>query len=304
MLRVTVDIFSGRPNPTWIVTNDEKIERLRGALVENPAAISAAGEGYQGLGYRGVQLHFLDDDNEFKLPPQLMIANDATEASRSLRDVARGLMEGMTRDSKIPFPDHVLTPVDKRIQEYVLSRFDQFHRSPFKHQHVRVVPSRGIRVTVHDRNCDDCLYEESRFNPGFWNNNAFVQTNNNCYNYARNWRTDTFAQPGRASGHWPNPMACGDVSAGAMSDGLKKRCDCLPKGEYPRRLVALVVDPGFDYHWYRKQKGGFWGHKPGQTAARKIDNSSAVITNPETCDRGGYTDFCGYFYAGKSVQII
>ena len=100
MLRVTVDIFSGRPNPTWIVTNDEKIERLRGALVENPAAISAAGEGYQGLGYRGVQLHFLDDDNEFKLPPQFMIANDATEASRSLRDVARGLLEGMTRDSE------------------------------------------------------------------------------------------------------------------------------------------------------------------------------------------------------------
>ena len=115
MLRVTVDIFSGRPNPTWIVTNDEKIERLRGALVESPAAISAIGEGYQGLGYRGVQLHFLDDDNEFKLPPQLMIANDATEASRSLRDVARGLIEGMTHDSKIPFPDHVLTPVDKRI---------------------------------------------------------------------------------------------------------------------------------------------------------------------------------------------
>ena len=75
MLRVTVeDFFSGRPNPTWIVTNDEKIERLRGALVENPAAISAAGEGYQGPGYRGVQLHFLDDDNEYKLPPQLMIA--------------------------------------------------------------------------------------------------------------------------------------------------------------------------------------------------------------------------------------
>ena len=116
MLRVTVDIFSGRPNPTWIVTSDEKIERLRRALVENPAAISAAGEGYQGLGYRGVQLHFLDDDNEFKLPPQFMIANDATEASRSLRDVARGLLEAMTRHSKIPFPDHVLTPVDKRIR--------------------------------------------------------------------------------------------------------------------------------------------------------------------------------------------
>ena len=98
-------------------------------------------------------------------------------------------------------------------------------------------------------------------------------------------------------------MACGDVSGGAISDGLKRRCDCLPQSEYPRRLVALVVDPGYDYHWYRKQRSGFWGHKPGGTAARSTDNSGVLITDPETCDRGGYTDFCGYFYAGRSVVI-
>ena len=88
-----------------------------------------------------------------------------------------------------------------------------------------------------------------------------------------------------------------------MADGLRKRCDCLPQSEYPRRLMALVIDPGWDYHWYRHQRGGFWGHKPGGTAARNVDNSNVVIANPETCDRGGYTDFCGYFYAGLSVVI-
>ena len=67
--------------------------------------------------------------------------------------------------------------------------------------------------------------------------------------------------------------------------------------------MALVVDPGYDYHWYRHQRGGFWGHKPGSTAARNVDNSNVVIANPETCTRGGYTDFCGYFYAGRSVVI-
>jgi hypothetical protein len=304
MFRVTVDIFSGRPNPTWIVTDSKKSDRLREAVAGNPTAISKFGEGHQGLGYRGVHVQFLDDDNEFKLPSQFVLANDASEASRSLSDVARTLLEDMVRESRVPFPDHALTPVDKQIREYVLERFDLFHKLPFKLYPLDIFRFRGVRVTVHDRNCDDCQYEESRFNPGFWNNDPYVQRNNNCYNYSRNWRTDTFAQPGRASGHWPNPMACGDVSAGAMSDGLKKRCDCLPINEYPRRLVALVVDPGFDYHWYRKQRGGFWGHKPGQTAARNVDNSNVVITNPETCDRGGYTDFCGYFYAGKSVVII
>jgi hypothetical protein len=67
--------------------------------------------------------------------------------------------------------------------------------------------------------------------------------------------------------------------------------------------MALVIDPGNDYHWYRHQRGGFWGHKPGSTAARNVDNSNALVVNPETCNRGGYTDFCGYFYAGRSVVI-
>ena len=130
-----------------------------------------------------------------------------------------------------------------------------------------------------------------------------VQPRNNCYNYARNWRTDTFAQPGRAHGAQTSTMACGTVTTAAMADGLRYRGKCLPDSEYPRRLMALVIDPGFDYHWYRHQRGGFWGHKPGPTAARNVDNNNVVVANPETCARGGYTDFCDYFYAGRSVVI-
>ena len=88
-----------------------------------------------------------------------------------------------------------------------------------------------------------------------------------------------------------------------MADGLVKRCQCLPPSEYPRRLMALVIAPGWDYHWYRHQRGGFWGHKPGGTAARNVDNGNVLIVNPETCNRGPYTEFCGYFYAGRSVVI-
>ena len=131
----------------------------------------------------------------------------------------------------------------------------------------------------------------------------YVQWNNNCYNYARNWRTDTFAQPGRAHGAQTSTMGCARVTTAAMADGLRRRCTCLPGSEFPRRLMALVIDPGWDYHWYRHQRGGFWGHKPGRTPARNVDNSNVVITNPETCNRGGYTDLCGYFYAGRSVVI-
>jgi len=65
----------------------------------------------------------------------------------------------------------------------------------------------------------------------------------------------------------------------------------------------MVVAPGYDYHWYRKQKEGFWGHKPGATAARNYDNNGAVVYNPETCARYPYTDFCGYFYVPRSQKI-
>jgi hypothetical protein len=67
--------------------------------------------------------------------------------------------------------------------------------------------------------------------------------------------------------------------------------------------MALVVAPGADYHWYRQQRGKFWGHKPGTGRARNYDNNNKVVRSPETCARGEYTEFCGYFYAGRSVVI-
>jgi len=59
--------------------------------------------------------------------------------------------------------------------------------------------------------------------------------------------------------------------------------------------VALVVFPGYDYHWYRLDSDGMWSHKPGRTPARNTDNSLQPIANPELADRGPYTEFCGYF---------
>ena len=88
------------------------------------------------------------------------------------------------------------------------------------------------------------------YSPAFWNDGSTVQLNNNCYNYGNNKRTDTRAQPGRRSGDYPNPMTCADVSAAAISDGI----EALPaSGACPndKDKVALVVDPGTDYHWYR-----------------------------------------------------
>jgi hypothetical protein len=136
------------------------------------------------------------------------------------------------------------------------------------------------------------------YSPAFWNDSGTVQFNNNCYNYGNNKRTDTFAQPGKRSGDYPNAMACADVAAAAVNDGVEK---APASGVCPgtKDKIALVVDPGTDYHWYRLGTNGMWSHKPGGTQATNLDASGNPIPNPETADRCSgwlcYTDFCGYF---------
>lgn len=137
------------------------------------------------------------------------------------------------------------------------------------------------------------------YTPAFWNSSFQIQGNNNCYNYSNNKRTDTFAQPGRAAGAQWTDLECDNVRTAAVADGLvtvAKPNKC-PKKEC---TLALVVDPGDDYHWYRRDTNGMWTHKPGGTPATNLDNSGNPISNPETADRGGYTDFCGYLCSCSS----
>jgi len=145
------------------------------------------------------------------------------------------------------------------------------------------------------------------FEPEYWNDYdpanmelGHVQGANNCYNYAVNRRTDTFAQPGRATGTWCPGGSCytaANMTQYAINDGLvSTTTNSVPSG---KTLLALVLSPS-DYHWYRRDADGTWSHKNGGTAATNLDNSNALITNPETANRGPYTTFVGYFYTCSS----
>jgi hypothetical protein len=305
MLRIQVDMFSGRPNPEWIITDTDRVNDLLREVAAAKGATSRPGRGFLGLGFREIRVTSLGDDPVRRrgVPREFALASVAAEDLQASGQIARAFLETMPVEREGPqLVAHELTPLTRDLRDLIYQRLDLYLRKP---PHISVLkwpPYNPLRTTIDDELCPDCEYEVSQFNPGFWNAPS-VQPYNNCYNYARNWRTDTFAQPGRAHGAQTSTMACGTVTTAAMADGLVKRCKCLPRSEWPRRLMALVIDPGYDYHWYRHQRGGFWGHKPGQTAARNVDNSGNLIVNPETCDRGGYTDFCEYFYAGKSVVI-
>ena len=306
MFRVTVDIFSGRPNPSWMVIDQAEGAGFLKAIAEVPELISKPDSGFGGLGYRGMTIELFGDEDasDLKLPATFGFANMAGRNLRRAGEIAASLIENMTKYNRISLPEHELTPINAQIQAYCLEQLEAFVKNPPKILELPKRFPRATRKTVRDPKCDQCFYEISRFNPAFWNSDPYVQHNNNCYNYARNWRTNTFAQPGKAHGCYPYPIQCPDVTKAALCDGLKQPCDCLPNAEYPRRHMALVIAPGIDYHWFREQIGGFWGHKPGGTPAKNTDNGGAIVTNPETANRGIYTQFCGYFYAGKSVVII
>jgi hypothetical protein len=85
-----------------------------------------------------------------------------------------------------------------------------------------------------------------------------------------------------------------------VSDGYHRRCSGLVS------QVALVIWPGFDFHWYRRHPEGFWGHKIGPTRATNLDNTNHVITDeitPAACDRGPYTDFCAFVYPPVWLRV-
>jgi len=141
-----------------------------------------------------------------------------------------------------------------------------------------------------------------------WNDNWLAQTFNNCYNFATDIRTDTFAQPGGGS-----PYECPLLSAAAVSDGLQAEVDLadlchtssLPAGH----IAALIIYNPFilDYHWLRLEADGTWSSKPGNLGATTLDKSGIAITDPRTANFVGVNTadyhFCGFFWVGPDVHI-
>jgi len=131
------------------------------------------------------------------------------------------------------------------------------------------------------------------YEPAWWNNDPNRLSCNNCYNYATNYRTDNFAQPGMASGVTHN-TTCPTVIPAAVADGLINSPAANDRCPKEGHLVALVMGPGWDYHWYRKGRNGYWTHKPGGTPVTNVDNNGNLITDPRTAARDGYTQFCTF----------
>jgi hypothetical protein len=160
---------------------------------------------------------------------------------------------------------------------------------------LRVI-ARSLRGVARWR--EPCIPE---YKPDQWNDGGAIQCLNNCYNYACDLRTDTYAQPGRPRGQsWDGTSVptCSDMGPRSTLDGLTTTTDgdCSIQGCC--HLVALVVGQ-HDYHWYRRDRVGRWSHKPGKDAVRDVDDLGLQITDPEVAVRVDYPDFCGYYCVCK-----
>ena len=141
--------------------------------------------------------------------------------------------------------------------------------------------------------------------PDLWNN-PDVQLDNNCYNYATDQITGTFAQPGSGSGyvsvsHVYEPFSCDLIDARVQSDGLQPHsCDePCPDGQW--RVGMAISDALQDYHFYREHDG-FWAHKPGSTPVTSLNDQDRLMTDPRTANRGSYSEFCGcYCLSGNEI---
>lgn len=142
-----------------------------------------------------------------------------------------------------------------------------------------------------------------------------TQGSNNCYNYACNIITNSFAQPGREAGHppqFPFTSTRSQILDGAMGDGLRPLGPEDPCPECCHK-VCVAFHPWLDsddritdYHWFRQDADGGWSHKPGWGAVTNEDygDPGERIVDPERADRGPYTVFGGYFCACRETVRI
>lgn len=265
-LRITIDIFSGRPNPVIELTG----RQARAAL----ALLRSAGRERQSdfppvptLGYRGLLLELPGAGQRRPVRTIHPALEDFVTQSALLRKLALGRA----------FPTLLRREMD-RFRELCEHWPSRRHRWPVRHR-CRCAP----------------LYE-----PTWWNDGGQKQLHNNCYNYASNYRTDTFrilpdgSQPGAAAGAMYTQLTCASVGPAAVADGLIASPGANNRCPKEGHLVALVIAPGIDFHWYRKGRNGYWSHKPGSTPVVNVDNSNDLIPDPRSANRGMYTQFCTF----------
>jgi hypothetical protein len=276
-LRITIDLFSGRRNPSIELGAAEArdaFDRLRPGRKLEVTEIPPEST----LGYRGLIIEQTGKPKKV-LPQVFRLLNGKLLGTGLASRATDETFEDFFCGSKGPIRRLKLGKAFPGTARGELERFREIIQK-WPAQHYPWPRKKMCKCAP--------LYE-----PAWWNVPQ-RQPLNNCYNYATNYRSDTFAQPGQAAGAIYSALTCPAVLSAAVADELIVSPSADNKCPKEGHLAALVIWPGSDFHWYRKGRNGYWTHKPGGTAVTNVDNSGMLIIDPRTADRGPYTDFCTF----------
>lgn len=175
---------------------------------------------------------------------------------------------------------------------------------------------------------------EPKFEPGKYNDDPAIYKSHNCYSYSmnvidpklvsmcrKNNATDcrrNFHQPGALNGdryalNAIDRRKCGVVEKLIMSDVPEMEKSSF-YGQCPagKSKIALVVDEGEDYHFYRQDDDGWWSHKDGSNKVKRYDALKRRIFNPAQAARDyrwqnsdlNYEDFCGFYCVPRDHAVV
>jgi hypothetical protein len=294
-MQVTIDVFSGRSNPSVLLDDEQTARILPGLRPSEPLSAEDPSGPPIVLGYRGLVFE-QRGTQEPSLPSVFRLVRGRLYGMglrhwATDRDIEQSVLtDGGVIAAAISDPSTVAAIETEFRREHPppgrAAEDEEDSGAPPLQACDSASPEPDL-AWWNDADEDGLLCTGST---GSWR----CQCNNNCYNYATNIRTDTFAQPGRGSGRQIGAMDCNSLRQAAFYDNVMDApyADnrCVPGNA----LIAGVIWPNRDFHWYRKNQDGYWTHKPGQTRATSYDNSGHLIADPRTCDRGAYTEFCGF----------
>jgi hypothetical protein len=284
MVKITIDVFSGRPNPTMMLPALAFRDLLLSAS-PSPALGRVLQPHPHCLGYRGLVVEHNEPGLVRSLPPVSRVYRGVQHTQEA------GLFQAPAIERELVRPGGLL---DRQGFPDVLRDFISAELAAPARPFLPAAAGLAAAPTPSLAGLVAGAERAPIFEPAWWNDGATKQAGNNCYNYSANYRTDTFAQPGRAAGLEINAVSCAQILPLAVAD------DLIPvptnNNEFPGQghLVAMVIAPGFDFHWYRKGPDGMWSHKIGPQAVTNLDNSGSPIADPRLADRGPYMDFCSF----------
>ncbi|MBM7703422.1 hypothetical protein [Metabacillus iocasae] len=298
MFEVELDIYSGMPNPKWILSKAEEKE-LRDRITSESTQVSPVHTpeeefdlGYRGLIVRDIKWNRISRGLKSIFPREFRVGSKMAKQFST----AEWLLK--TSEKKCSKVTDKLREVAAKGVVLASSSREVVTSATYSNEGSKV-----SRATEWET----CQYNFFADNTDVFNLNSNI-IHNNCYAFASNHLGGgRYAHPGLHGGRPAKENTCSEVIAGLHADGWNHYCS---PNSSDVLIIACVIWPGEDFHFYRLVSDGpswQWAHKQGSTKASYRDNCQKRIEHditPKNCCRGHYTDFCGYFYQnGPKVTV-